>query len=140
MGWKGNSEGMLAFHSFISCVACVTSLLNWMTVFEYCKNSSFGFFCCFLLFCYSQCNVYRQDIFVSFICVVYIFSITFLGKDQDSVNYNPALHSFSIIHSDLNIIMLWCAPKYMDKFSLVVKYCTSFLLTFSLYFLSISSI
>lgn len=63
-----------------SLVTWAASLLNWIIVFKQQKTISLNFLS------YSQCNSYRHD--THLLCIINIFSVTFLGPDnQQNIKY-----------------------------------------------------
>ena len=82
---KWNSEDMGQNFS-CSSMRGVISLLNWIIIFKYFLN-------CLVLQCYS----YGHDTLLSLICIINIFSITFLSLDNQQNNkLSPDLKYFPI--------------------------------------------
>lgn len=78
-------ETMLELDSFIVVNGMCDFFAELDSKFWILKESG-GFFVYFFRF--SQCNGYRHDIFLSFVCIINTFSIIFLDLDQGSANFN----------------------------------------------------
>lgn len=133
--WRGVGTSLI--HP-LSMAGVTASLLNGTIALEYRKQR--GFVC----FCFSRCSGYRHDIFLTFICIIHIFSITFLTLDEGSANYTPRAPLNLVCITLLNVPFISkhhsasMCTKYMNKLLLIGK-CTAFLFSLNCSFLTTSS-
>lgn len=79
-------------------------LLNQIRIFQTRKNVSL------ILLCYSHCNGYRQDVLLSWICFINIFSNTFLSLGNQKNKSSPDRSTQSRCWKDsrtINLLSSW---------------------------------